>query len=170
MLKRKKNIAIFTSSMVITLAIVFCIACIAVYLWFTSDSYYVNSTDKSHDNSVAMSFTMALIENKEVKPLVAQHLWPEIDEWIIKHEVFTCPEVWSLGKRPFCCGRTVIDIDTRSFKIIESTYCSDVGGRYSFGINDLILKRFDGEWVVYGWDKICETLPGEEECHNPLED
>jgi hypothetical protein len=33
-----------------------------------------------------------------------------------------------------------------------------------------ILKRFDGEWVVYGWGEICERLPGEEECYNPLDE
>ena len=143
-------------------------ACIALYFWFASDSYYIR-TDKSLDGNVALSFTLALMENKDVKPLVAQRLWPEIDDWMIKHEVFNCPSFWPLNDGSSDGGVEGIDLDTVRYTMIQYKYCSGVEGHYSFEIKDLVLKRFDGEWVVYGWGEICEKRPGETACHNPLE-
>ena len=142
------------------LVLLFLLSILALYLWFSSDAFYVNTTNRQDASSVGWSFTFGLIENREVKPLVAPELWPRIDEWMITHEEFNCrTNWWSLNDvQGYAVGNNYV----------HTTHCSE-GGSYHFRLEGLVLEKINNEWQVVGWDKICERYPDENECHTVLE-
>lgn len=142
--------------------------CLVLYivsiLWQQRDSYYVDTTNRLYDGIVAESFIMALVESKEIKLLVAQERWPEIDNWMRDHHPVKCPSISLKEDAQFQGGGHPLALEHKSvYDLSYILYCPQWDSPYHFAIKDLMLqRRKDGQWVVVSWGEICETYPDEE--------
>ncbi|MCL4263047.1 MAG: hypothetical protein KJ069_07520 [Anaerolineae bacterium] len=143
--------------------------CSLLFLWITSDSFFLRMTDRSSAMSVGEAFALALRDNREIKVLVAPYLWPTLDEWMEKHEVFECPRPLFSITDPTTAGvGSNIGLNKMSYNYAIDYYCPELESTYFFEIRDIVLEKINEEWQVTGWGEICEIGPDESDCTDPL--
>lgn len=143
--------------------------CSLLFLWITSDSFFLRMTDRSSSGDVGRAFALALRENREIKVLVAPDLWPTLDEWMEKHEVFECPRpLFSITDPSTASVGSTIELNKISYYNAIEYYCPELESTYFFEIEDFILEKINEEWQVTGWGEICEIGPDESDCTDPL--
>ena len=130
-------------------------------------TYYIDIVNKADAGEVAASFSWALMENREIKPLVIPELWPDIDRWMDNHEVFECPPSLAsfILTDSTSTGVGGYDgLDEITYNYVNTIYCPTLRSPYSFEVLGIKLERVNGEWKITGWEEICEIRPGESNC------
>jgi len=135
---------------------------LGLFIWRTSDSYYLNSVDRGSADMVAVTFVLSLMENRPVKPLVAPELWPEIDEWMAEHKAVSCPASFS-GDETYGVGYAENEKEIVSYTV--ALPCPDFRHYYYLSIEGIILESTDGRWQITGWESICETSNWQDGCY-----
>lgn len=137
--------------------------------WMTTFSFVLNTTDRSSYESVARTFAVGLMENRDVESLVIPELWPFLDQWNEDHKVFSCPSFHLFAEDfGYSTNEPVEEEEnTKSYTVVHDIYCPDSSNRYFIQIKGIKLKRFGEEWKVIEWGEVCEIINGVNKCENP---
>jgi hypothetical protein len=121
--------------------------------------------DRSNESEIALAFFNSLLMNDVslAKSLATEDLYSEIDQWALRHTVFSCPFAWIFTNADFLEGTTGggtgICLEQYLCSYYEDYACYRSNIRvYYFSMNDITLKQIEGNWVVTGWGEVCEAI------------